>query len=193
LASHSGGDVIVIPQDVSSMLSVRTSVGEVAKTESKLDLLINCAGIVPKDALALLPELNLDAGFETQVMEVNAFGPLRVIQAFLPMLGKGRHKLIINVSSEAGSIGKSNRVNHYHYCMSKAALNMGCKILQNWLKPAGIKVLAVEPGWMKTDMGGPNARLDPAVPAAGIHTLAERTWSVDDPIYMDYTGAPLSW
>lgn len=193
LAKQAGGKVTVVPQDVSSAASVRASAQEVNQAEEQLDLLINCAGIVPVNALAPLPELNLEAGQYQSVFEVNSFGPLRVVQAFLPLLERGSRKLIINVSSEAGSIGKSERVSHYAYCMSKAALNMGCKILQNWLKPTGIKVLAIEPGWMKTEMGGPNALLDPAVPAAGIFALAERKWSVDDPIYMDYEGRLLNW
>jgi NAD(P)-dependent dehydrogenase (short-subunit alcohol dehydrogenase family) len=193
LAGQSGGHVIVVPQDVSSVESVQASARDVAQRESQLDLLINVAGVVPGNALAPITDLNLEAGHDAHVMEVNAFGPLRVVQAFLPLLERGSRKLIVNVSSEAGSISKSQRVNHYRYCMSRAALNMGCKILQNWLKPKGIKVLAIEPGWMKTEMGGPNATLDPAVPAAGIFALAERKWSVDDPIYMDYEGNLLNW
>ena len=193
LAKQAGGQVIVVPQDVSSVSSVKASAQEVAKTESRLDLLINCAGIVPVNALTPLPEFDLEAGRYQSVFEVNSFGPLRVVQAFLPLVERGSRKLIITVSSEAGSISKSDRTSHYAYCMSKAALNIGCKILQNWLKPAGIKVLAIEPGWMKTEMGGPNALLDPAVPAAGIFALAERKWTVDDPIYMDYEGRLLNW
>lgn len=193
LAQQASGNVLVMPQDVGDLASVQASAAEVASRESQLDLLISCAGVVPENRLAPLLEVNLEAGFDAHVMEVNAFGPLRVAQAFLPLVERGTRKLIINVSSEAGSISKTKRINHYRYCMSKAALNMGCKLLQNWLKPRGIKVLAIEPGWMKTEMGGPNAILDPAEPAAGIHALADRTWSVEDPIYMDYKGQLLDW
>ena len=193
LAGESGGEVIVVPQDVSSVASVKASAQQVDVRESMLDVLINCAGIVPSCALARLPDLDLEAGRASEVMEVNAFGPLRVTQALLPLLERGRRKLIINISSEAGSIGAMKRDYHYRYCMSKAALNMACKILQNWLAPAGVKVLAIEPGWMKTDAGGPGALLDPAVPASGIYALAGRTWTMEDPIYMDYKGVPLPW
>jgi len=62
------------------------------------------------------------------------------------VLRKGRRKLIVNVSSEAGSIGDSRRKTEFAYCMSKSALNMGSKLLQNYLAPEGIKVLEATRG-----------------------------------------------
>lgn len=77
--------------------------------------------------------------------------------------------------------------------MSKAALNMQSKILQNYLKPRGFKILAVHPGWMKTDMGGVEADIHPDEAAEGIFNLAVKNWDPDDAIYMDYRGQPLPW
>jgi NAD(P)-dependent dehydrogenase (short-subunit alcohol dehydrogenase family) len=68
---------------------------------------------------------------------------------------------------------------------------MRSKILQNSLKPRGFKVLAVHPGWMRTDMGGAGADIEAAEAAEGIFRLAEKDWQPDDPIYMDYRGQPL--
>ena len=76
-----------------------------------------------------------------------------VIKNALPLLRKGRKKLIVNFSSEAGSIGTCGRQSEYSYCMSKAALNMASQILQNAVKAEGIKVLALHPGWFSSDMG----------------------------------------
>jgi NAD(P)-dependent dehydrogenase (short-subunit alcohol dehydrogenase family) len=70
---------------------------------------------------------------------------------------------------------------------------MQSKILQNYLKPRGFKVLAVHPGWMRTNMGGPDAALDPDQSANGIFQLAAREWKADDPIYLDFRGDPLPW
>ena len=77
--------------------------------------------------------------------------------------------------------------------MSKAALNMQSKILQNYLGSRGFKVLAIHPGWMRTNMGGPNAAISPDESAEGIFQLALREWKADDPIYVDYRGVPLPW
>jgi NAD(P)-dependent dehydrogenase (short-subunit alcohol dehydrogenase family) len=77
--------------------------------------------------------------------------------------------------------------------MSKAALNMQSRMLQNYLRPRGFTVLAVHPGWMRTNMGGPNAAISPDESAEGIFQLARKERTADDPIYMDYQGVPLPW
>ena len=81
----------------------------------------------------------------------------------------------------------------FAYCMSKSALNMQSKLLQNALGPQGFKVLAVHPGWIRTGMGGPQAAISADQSAEGIFQLATRAWSPDDPIYLDYQGKALRW
>jgi NAD(P)-dependent dehydrogenase (short-subunit alcohol dehydrogenase family) len=77
--------------------------------------------------------------------------------------------------------------------MSKAALNMQSAILKNDLGREGIEVLAVHPGWMRTEMGGPHAAIDPKEAAAGIVALTRTRRGPADPFYLDYTGKPLNW
>ena len=77
--------------------------------------------------------------------------------------------------------------------MSKSALNMGSKILQNYLKPRGFKVLAIQPGWMKTDMGGMDADIHPDEVAEDIFKLLMKPWQPDDEIFMDRLGKTLPW
>jgi len=77
--------------------------------------------------------------------------------------------------------------------MSKAALNMQSKILQNYLGPRGFKVLAIHPGWMQTDMGGSSADIHPDKAAVGIFKLAAKSWEPDDPIYINYDGTLRQW
>ncbi len=183
----------VIFQDVTDMASVRRSAREVGRLTDSLDILINNAGVSLKHAQALLPDLDLADGHLQTMMEVNAFGPLRVTQQMLPFLEKGRRKRIVTVTSEAGSIAGCCRDSWFGYCMSKAAANMECQILQRWLGPKGFKVLAVQPGWMKTDMGGPDADIPPETLAAGIFALATKDWAPGDPVYVEYTGKPMEW
>jgi NAD(P)-dependent dehydrogenase (short-subunit alcohol dehydrogenase family) len=183
----------VIPQDVTDMASVRRAAEAVARLTDRLDILINNAGINPRHTLALLPELDLADGSLEQVMAVNAFGPLRVTQQLLPLLEKGRRKRILTVTSEAGSIAGVCRDSWFAYSMSKAAANMLCQILQRWLKGKGFKVRAIQPGWMRTDMGGPQADIPASESARGIYALATQDGSPDDPVYVDYTGKPMAW
>jgi NAD(P)-dependent dehydrogenase (short-subunit alcohol dehydrogenase family) len=187
------GQVAMIPLDVTDLDSVQRAAQIVARQIPALDILINNAGVHLQKPVKPLEELDFtDLHFE-KTMDVNAFGPLRVVQQFLPMLEQGEQKLIINISSEAGRITDCTRTSEYAYCMSKSALNMACKILQNALGPRGFKVLAIHPGWMRTDMGGQEADLHPDESAEGIFALATKQWRLEDEIYMDYRGKAMSW
>lgn len=182
-----------LPIDVTRMDSVRAAARTISGLAPALDILVNNAAVYLEDKVANLEDMDLSDEYFQQTMNVNAFGPLRVVQQFLPLLRKGQGKLILNISSEAGSIADCWRVREFVYCMSKSALNMESKILQNYLGPDGFKVLAIQPGWMKTDMGGADAQVDPNETARAILALAARPWRSDDIIYLDYEGNPLPW
>ncbi|MBN1812063.1 MAG: SDR family oxidoreductase [Anaerolineae bacterium] len=193
LADQFPEGLVIVPLDVTDTDSVRLAASAVSGQAAALDILINNAGVLLEDTETPLEQLDLTDHHLQQTMEVNTFGPLRMTQQFLPLLQKGQRKLIVNISSEAGSIADCQRQREYAYCMSKAALNMQSKILQNHLGPSGIKVLAIHPGWMQTDMGGSDADIHPDVAAEGIFGLATRDWSPDDEIYLDYRGNPTRW
>ncbi|HEX2996601.1 MAG TPA: SDR family NAD(P)-dependent oxidoreductase, partial [Anaerolineales bacterium] len=167
-----------ISLDVSQTESVRAAARRVAELTPALDLLINNAAVM-LETRTPLPELDLDQLPLYTTLDVNAFGPLRMVQQFLPLLEKGERKMIVNISSEAGSIANCWRESEFAYSMSKAALNMQSKILQNYLKPRGFKVLAIHPGWLQTDMGGAGATVDPGEAAEGILRLAKQDWAPD--------------
>jgi len=182
-----------LPLDVTDMDSVRRAARGVLEQAGRLDILINNAAIFPAEGTLALEQLDLEDGHLERTMDVNALGPLRVTQQFLPLLRQGRRKLIVNISSEAGSIADARRKSQFAYCMSKSALNMQSKLLQNALGPEGFCVLAVHPGWMQTDMGGPGADIHPDVAAEGILRLALKTRKPGDAIYLDHEGTPLHW
>jgi NAD(P)-dependent dehydrogenase (short-subunit alcohol dehydrogenase family) len=187
------GRLQIIAQNVADFASVRRSARRVAALTPRLEVLINNAGISVRTAQAVLSDLDLTDGHLETVMGVNAFGPLRVTQQFLPLLIKGKRKRIINISSEAGSIADCCRESWFAYSMSKAALNMQSQILQRHLATRGFRVMAVHPGWMRTGMGGPSAAIDPEVTADGVFKLTTRAASPGDPVYVDYTGKPMKW
>jgi len=148
-----GGKATFLPLDVSNSDSIRAATGEFSKVADHLDVLINNAGIYPDRGLTVLtlPRAQLDQTFET-----NTFGPLEVAQAFLPLLRKAAAARVINVSSGYGQLdGLSPEVPSY--CLSKLALNGLTLMLARALAPDRIAVNSMCPGWVRTDMGGPNA------------------------------------
>ena len=187
------GKLSMVALDITDLASIERAAQKVSEQTANLDILINNAAIYLEKPIKPLEELDFSDMHFQKTMEVNAFGALRVVQRFLPLLEKGERKLIVNISSEAGSITDCKRPTEYAYCMSKAALNMASKILQNYLGPRGYKILAIHPGWMQTDMGGQDADIHPDESAKSIFQLASREWLQKDEIYMDYRGSALPW
>jgi NAD(P)-dependent dehydrogenase (short-subunit alcohol dehydrogenase family) len=144
------------------------SVGQAASQIEAVDILINNAAILidgDEDVTRISPDRVLET------LTTNSVGALRVSQAFIPQLTKSEAGRIINVSSGGGQLnGDSTRAPAY--CISKAALNMVTCQLANVLKPAGIAVNSVCPGWCRTEMGGSDADRSPEEGAAGIVWLA---------------------
>jgi NAD(P)-dependent dehydrogenase (short-subunit alcohol dehydrogenase family) len=190
LAADHPEQLMAIPLDVTDADSVREAAERVSEHTSALDVLINNAGIC-LDYAVKLEDTDLDDAF--RMMDVNAFGPLRVVLQFLPLLRRGERKVIVNVSSEAGSVGDCTRDFRCAYGMSKAALNMESKMILNRLGPEGFRVLAVDPGWMRTDMGGPDADFHPDESAAAILKLVMDEAAAGDALYVSRDGRPMNF
>ncbi|HJA92316.1 MAG TPA: SDR family oxidoreductase [Candidatus Eisenbergiella merdipullorum] len=178
-----------LPLDVTDTASVEEAAKKAGQYADRVELIINNAGIHSASSFEPLEKTDLDDCAE--VYEVNAVGPLRVVKAFLELIPENGDGLIANISSESGSIGTAQRVKEFDYCMSKAAMNMGTKLLDNYLRPRGIRVIAVHPGWMRTDMGGENADLDPYETAGRLAGLFERFDRNSEFIFMDNEGNAL--
>jgi NAD(P)-dependent dehydrogenase (short-subunit alcohol dehydrogenase family) len=183
--------LMIVPMDVTKETEVAKAAAETANRIGSLDILINNAGIHLEKAYLPLEEVDFESILTT--FQVNTLGPLRVAKHFSKLLDEGSQKLLVNISSEAGSISDCWRDREYDYCMSKAALNMQSKIMQNYLKPRGIKILDLHPGWMRTEMGGAEADITPEEAAAGIFKLTQKQWSLEEGMYFDYTGKPMNW
>jgi NAD(P)-dependent dehydrogenase (short-subunit alcohol dehydrogenase family) len=156
LASE-GLEPAVVVLDVADADSVRNAVSEVMDLYGRIDVLVNNAGIlkegfVPEDASVL----DAPAEVVIETFEVNTLGPLRLIQAVVPIMKERGYGRIVNVSSGAGQL-EDMRGGFPAYRMSKAALNALTRITAAELGPGDIKINAMCPGWVKTQMGGPNA------------------------------------
>jgi NAD(P)-dependent dehydrogenase (short-subunit alcohol dehydrogenase family) len=179
------------PCDVSEEGSVRQALETIAGQVNALDMVLNNAAVHLDQSRLSLEQV--DFSVYLPAFQVNAVGPLMVVKYALPLLRKGRKKLIVNFSSEAGSIGSCWRKSEYSYCMSKAALNMASRILQEQVNEEGIKVLALHPGWFSSDMGGTEAPITPSEAAQQIAKLLLDPPGLDGPIFVDSNGGVLEW
>jgi NAD(P)-dependent dehydrogenase (short-subunit alcohol dehydrogenase family) len=170
LAAQHSRRLQLITLDVTDEAAITEAARLVSMYTDGLDMLINNAGILPGGVGAREPNIGtlgqLEAAAMLRVFEVNAVAPIIVAQAFADLLRNGTNPRLINVSSDAGSITNRNRGCDYSYPASKAALNMMTRCLSGDLRGDGVIVVSMHPGFIKTDMGGPNARLtlDEAIP-----------------------------
>lgn len=146
-----GDKLYILTMDIGSSQSVHSAREEAEKCFDHIDLLINNAVTVSPDCDKEFFDTNLD--YIAHTVDVTAVGPLRVIKEFYPLLAKSdQTALVMNISSEAGSITKCYRTNLIDYGIAKAALNMGTMNLVNVFKNDDrINLFCVHPGWIRTD------------------------------------------
>jgi NAD(P)-dependent dehydrogenase (short-subunit alcohol dehydrogenase family) len=185
-----------VPLDVASTESTRTAAQMVGETVDHVDLLINNAGVLSLTTKRTLREPQ-DYEAMQGMYDINALGPLRVVEAFLPLMDRGSMKRLCFVSSEAGSISRCEREGEYGYCMSKTALNMAVKIMANHLRPEGYTFRLYHPGWMRTYMEGPKniqADLEPEESAVkAIPYFLEPQADEDRLVMRDWQGQIWPW
>jgi NAD(P)-dependent dehydrogenase (short-subunit alcohol dehydrogenase family) len=188
LAADSGGRVRVFRLDVRDMDRIR---GLARELEGEaIDILINNAGIYgPRHQ----PLGQVDPDTWLEVLRVNAVAPLKVAEAFLDHVARSERKTLAFVSSLMGSIGDNSSGGYYPYRTSKAALNMAAKGLAVDLKSRGILSVALNPGWVKTDMGGESAPLGVQESVAGIRAVLAKLRPEDSGSFLDYDGDSLPW
>ena len=157
--------------------------------ERPVDLLINNAGILPM--MSTLGEIDMD-DYE-RAMDVNVLGPVRVTRTALPNLRFGQLKKIVNITSNLGSIAGNTSGGFYGYRESKAALNMFTRSLAAELGPEGFTCIVLHPGWVRTDMGGPNAPTTVQESVQGIRRVIEGLSRADNGTFRSFEGQQLSW
>jgi len=188
-----GLDVEFAPLDVTDDESVRRFARQLEKTHGRVDVLVNNAGIMidGKEGDGPKAASILDAKVDTmrRTMEVNVYGALRVTQALLPLMPRDGAR-VINVSSGMGQLSDMNG-GWPAYRTSKAALNALTRIFADELKDTGIRINSVCPGWVKTDMGGPNAERTPEKGAETIVWLATESSVPTGGFFRDQK--PIEW
>jgi NAD(P)-dependent dehydrogenase (short-subunit alcohol dehydrogenase family) len=190
--------LFAVPLDVGNDDSVKAFAAEIRSKTDKLELLINNAAIIGNDRKSSILDEELDIDDMLRTFNVTGLGSLRVTNALIEPLLDGDGKLIVNVSSEAGSVNQSWRTGFYGYCMAKTAMNMHSTITYNRIKELGGHVLDLHPGWMQGKLSGKldtTADLTPEFAAQKLMDIIGRyrTYQTNQPAFLDYLGRKLPW
>ena len=184
----------ILTMDISSTDSVSAAAREAGMLTSYIDLIINNATTASADTMKELPDFDLDQ--IAPAVNVGAVGPIRVLKAFLPLLKKSEiGALVVNISSEAGSIGKCYRTFYLDYGTEKAALNMLTMTMHNYFKDdPNLNIICIHPGWIRKNPDNHEAPLDPYEHAETLRSLFEtKRHDKEGPVFITYEGKPYPW
>ena len=178
----------ILAMDVTDAASVAAATERVG--ERGIDLLINSAGISGPSGQRTG---RVDYGSWMQVLDVNTLGPMRVTEAFIEHLSRSERKLIVTITSGMGSIADNTSGGSIAYRSSKAAVNMAMRSAAIDLRSRGITCVLVNPGWVRTDMGGPNATLPVDASVSAMRALIERLGASQSGRFFNYDGREYPW
>jgi NAD(P)-dependent dehydrogenase (short-subunit alcohol dehydrogenase family) len=159
--------------------------------QESIDLLINNAGIYPDSDSSGFGHTNYAQWM--QAFQINAMAPMKMAEAFAPQIARGKQKTIVTISSKMGSIADNSSGGNYLYRSSKAAVNMVVKSLALDLKPTGLIAVVFNPGWVKTDMGGPNAMISTGQSVSGMRQVISSLTLSDSGKFFGYDGQVIPW
>ena len=175
--------------DVSNEDDIK-QISEQLKNE-KIDILFNNAGISGQDnPFGEITYTDLISTFK-----VNTIGPVLLMQALHKQVINSKNKIIVNTSSALGSIEFNQDASWFwlSYRISKSGLNAATRSIANQLKSKGVIVIALDPGWVKTDMGGKNATLTTQECVTEIRNTLENISLSDSGSFIRYDGKHVSW
>ena len=184
---HSG-QLSLVEMDVSDEASMREAVALL--NDEAIDVFINNAGMYgPRDANFG----NVDGPAMVEVLYTNAVAPVLLTQLLIDNVRKGSGKKLVYVSSKMGSIADNGRGGSYIYRSSKTALNSVVKSLALDLAPEGIATATLHPGWVRTDMGGPNGLIDAPESVSGMLNVIDGLSVANTGQFFNYDGATIAW
>jgi NAD(P)-dependent dehydrogenase (short-subunit alcohol dehydrogenase family) len=188
LAADTAGRLSIHPLDVTNAAQVAAL--PVVLGDDSLDLLINNAGIYGQDDAGFG---NTDVAAWLRTFEVNAIAPLKIMEALVDAVARSRRRVMACVSSKMGSMADNRSGGSYVYRSSKAALNAVVMSAAVDLRHRGIAVVALNPGWVKTDMGGPNAEITVTQSVTALRALLDRVGPADSGRFIDVDGSTIPW
>lgn len=179
-------NIQLVDLDVADFAQIDTVAAQLK--DVPIDLLINNAGVYPESSLN-------DADFHdwATAFKINSMAPFKMTQAFLPNLVNGKLKKVTTLSSKMGSIDDNTSGGSYIYRTSKVAVNMVMKSLSMDLAPNKIAVVTLHPGWVITDMGGPNGLIDAKTSVTGLRRVIENLSLENTGQFIAYDGKEIAW
>lgn len=188
LIETSDGKLRMLAMDVTDPASVDAAATEL--DGQAIDLLLNNAGIIGPQGQTIG---NIDYEAWAEVLAINTMGPMRVSEAFVEHVARSDRKLIVTLTSGMGSIADNSSGGSILYRSSKAAVNMVMRSLAIDLASRGITCVVVNPGWVRTDMGGPNASLQPAESVSALRRLIATLGPEQSGKFFNHTGREYPW
>jgi NAD(P)-dependent dehydrogenase (short-subunit alcohol dehydrogenase family) len=176
--------------DVTDDAAVDRAAAILGEEAGHLDVFISNAGLKTPDDETSISEMSIPN--VERVFAVNTVGPLRLVQRLEPLLRRADAPRVAMMSSRRGSITELPEGRLVPYCISKAGLNMLTHLLAYHLRPAGIAIAALHPGWVRTDMGGEAAPLSIEESVAGLVRVIDGL-SLEGPLFLDYRGEEIPW
>jgi len=188
LERDSKGNLSLVEADVADSASVRRAASNIQTPA--IDILINCAGVLGGDGQTIG---SIDYHEWMRVLDVNVLGPMRMCEAFLDRVARSDRRLIVTITSGMGSLADNTSGGYIAYRTSKAAVNMAMRTAAIDLKSRGISCVVLNPGWVKTDLGGPNAKLSPEQSVAAMRRLIAELGPNDSGRFYNYDGREYPW
>ncbi|HQN65656.1 MAG TPA: SDR family oxidoreductase [Methylophilus sp.] len=156
--------------------------------QQAIDVLICNAGVYPPSHFG-----TVDYDAWAHAFKVNCMATLKMAEAFAPHISRSQQRKLVTITSKMGSIDDNTSGSEYIYRTSKTALNMVMKSLSIDLKPYGIAVAALHPGWVRTDMGGPHGLIDPPQSVAGLRRVIANLELGNTGRFIAYDGKEIAW
>ena len=188
LAKLAGGQVSVHVADMYELATIQALSYELRN--EAIDMLINNAGIYGSDNNKFG---HVDVQSWINTFQVNSIAPLKVAEALIEQVRMGRRKIIACLSSKMGSMADNGSGGSYIYRSSKAALNAVVKSMAVDLRAEGITCVALHPGWVKTDMGGPNAEISTRESVTRMCDILLSSTPADSGRFIDIDGTDIPW
>lgn len=179
-------NITVLPLDVADFTQI-DALAEKLKGQA-IDVLINNAGVYPASSFE---SLNMDDW--AFAFRVNSMAPFKMINAFKKHIANSALKKAVTLSSKMGSIDDNSGGGSYIYRSSKTAVNMVMKSLSIDLKPLGISVVTLHPGWVQTDMGGPNGLINTKTSVNGLRLVIDHLTIEKSGKFIAYDGKEIAW
>ena len=171
--------------NIEQITELKTQIGE-----THIDILLNNAGVYAAES-GEFGTSNTEAWLDA--FNINVISPMKMMEAFVENVANSDMKIIASMSSKMGSISDNSSGGSYAYRSTKAALNSVMVCASHDLKPKGIAAIMLHPGWVRTDMGGPNAELSVEESATSLRETLTKATLKDTGKFFDIDGSIIPW